>query len=158
MVCAALASHAASGRAQRAAPAQSAMPLRPSIRADVIIDRDPGAQLATGLSVVAAYNTRLSIDAGVGAMQRDNRWRASGRVDLMARVLADPFRQSRWGAYAAGGIGLRTEARRAPDLVGILALGFEGPGDGRWLRGVEVGLGGGVRAGVTLRRAPLRRR
>ena len=131
---------------------------RPSLRADAIIDRDPGVQLALGVAIAAAYNTRISIDAGIGGANRPDGWATAGRVDLMARILADPFRQSRWGAYAGGGIGLHPEARRRPAIVGIIALGIEGPSDGTWVPGVELGLGGGVRAGVTLRRAPMRRR
>ncbi len=143
--------------AQRALAA-TAMRFRPGVRIDALVDRDPGAQVATGLSVVAAYNTRLSVDVGIGAVQRTSGWRAAGRVDLMARVLADPFREARWGAYAAGGVGLRPESGARPDVVGIIALGVEGPSDGHWVPGVELGLGGGVRMGLTLRRAPLRRR
>lgn len=131
---------------------------RPALRVDAIIDRDPGAQAAVGVAVVAAYNTRLSLDAGIGGVHRADGWRATGRVDLMARVLADPFRQSRWGVSAGGGLGLRPEARRRPGIVGIVVVGVEGPSDGRWVPGVEIGLGGGVRAGLTLRRAPIGRR
>ena len=134
------------------------MLLRPALRVDALIDRDPGAQFALGLAVASAYNIRLELDAGVGGVSRLQGWMSTGRVDLLARWLSDPFRQSRWGVSAGAGIGQRLEAHRSPATVAIVTLGVEGPSDGRWVPGVEIGLGGGFRAGLTLRRAPLRQR
>jgi hypothetical protein len=136
----------------------AAMPFRPSFRADAMLGRDPGAQVAVGLGLVGAYNVRLSLDAGAGGVQRPGGWASTGRLDLMGRWLSDPFRQSRWGINAGGGIGQRFEANRAPSTVAIVTLGVEGPSDGTWVPGVEIGLGGGLRAGVTLRRAPIHQR
>lgn len=144
--------------AQRALPTDGVMRWRPALRADVIIDRDPGAQLGVGLAVPAAYNLRFGVDLGGGGVKRPGQWRATGRADLLARWLTDPFRESRWGLHGGGGVGLRLEERRAARMVAILAVGAEGPSDGRWVPGVELGLGDGVRVGLTLRRAPLRRR
>ncbi len=144
--------------AQRAPFAPPAARFRPAFRADAILDRDPGAQLAAGLVVVAAYNVRLALDAGVGGVQRPAGWQASGRVDLLARWLSDPFRESLWGLNAGGGVGVQLERGGAPRPVAIVTLGVEGPSDGAWVPGVELGLGGGVRVGFTLRRVPLRRR
>ncbi len=144
--------------AQRAPVATGAARVRPAFRADAILDRDVGAQVAAGLVVAAAYNVRLALDAGIGAVQRPVATRTAGRVDLLARWLSDPFREAKWGLNAGGGVGLHLEQARAPRPVAIVTLGVEGPSDGVWVPGVEVGLGGGVRAGFTLRRAPLRRR
>lgn len=144
--------------AQRALPAPAAVRWRPSIRADAFFDRDPGAQLAIGLALPAAYNVRLATDVGIGGVSRDGGWRTAGRLDLLTRWLSDPFRQSRWGLNAGGGVGLRVEDGTAPRVVAILTLGLEGPSDGPWVPGIEIGLGGGARAGLALRRAPNRRR
>ena len=130
----------------------------PTLRADLIIDRDVSAQLAGGLAIPAAYNVRLAVDAGVGAASRASNSRTVGRIDATARWLSDPFRRSVWGLYASGGLGLRVEQHAAAVPVAIVALGIEHAGTGAWLRGVEVGLGGGVRIGVTLRRARPNRR
>lgn len=131
---------------------------RPALRVDALIDRDPGAQVALGISTPLDYNVRLAFDAGVGGVQRADGTAASGRLDVTLRWLTDPFRQTRWAIHAGGGIGELVEGRRGPRTVAIVSLGIEGPSDGAWVPGVELGLGGGVRAGVTLRRAPRRQR
>ncbi|MCC7055404.1 MAG: hypothetical protein IT355_19175 [Gemmatimonadaceae bacterium] len=132
--------------------------LQPTLRADLLAGTDPAVQLAAGLQVSAAYNVRIAVESGVGAVSRPEGWRRSGRVDLLLRWLADPFRASRHGLNAGGGLGLLVEDGRAPRPVAILTVGMDGSGTGHWLKGVELGLGGGVRAGLTLRRAPGRRR
>lgn len=144
--------------AQQAVARPSVDRWRPSVRLDALVDRDPGAQLGFGVATPVDYNVRLAVDAGVGGVHRAEGMTSSGRLDLTVRWLSDPFRQSRWAITAGGGIGERFEARRAPRTVAIVALGLEGPGDGAWVPGVELGLGGGVRAGLTLRRAPRRQR
>jgi hypothetical protein len=125
---------------------------------DALLDRDPGAQVGVGVATPVDYNVRLAVDAGVGGVRRVDGTAAAGRLDLTVRWLSDPFRQTRWAINAGGGIGERFEARRGPRTVAIVSLGLEGPSDGAWVPGVEVGLGGGARAGVTLRRAPRRQR
>lgn len=144
--------------AQRATPTAAVVRWRTAIRADALIDRDAGAQLALGVAVPAAYNVRVAVDLGIGGVHRRDRWRTAGRIDLLARLLSDPFRQSRWGLTAGGGAGIRLEDGGAPRMVAIVTVGVEGTSDGSWVPGVELGLGGGVRAGVTLRRVPARRR
>ncbi len=145
--------------AQRAASAAATtVRWRTSLRADAVIDRDVGAQLAIGVAVPAQYNVRLALDVGAGGVRRSDTWRSTGRADLLARWLSDPFRQSRWGINAGGGVGIRLEDARQSRVVAIVTVGVEGESDGRWVPGVELGLGGGVRLGVTMRRAPARRR
>jgi hypothetical protein len=136
----------------------AAMPFRPAFRLDLITDRDPSLQAALGVGIVTAYNTRLSVDVGGGAVSRATGTRAAARVDLLGRWLSDPFGQGRWGLNAGGGVGLRAEPSAAPRVVALVVVGLEGRSDGQWVRGVEVGLGGGVRAGVTVKRALPRRR
>lgn len=144
--------------AQPVAPSAPARRVVPSVRADLMLDRDVGAQVALGGAVAAAYNVRLAVDAGVGGVRRASQWAPAGRLDLLARWLSDPFRQSRWGINAGGGIGVRVEADRTPRTVAIVTVGVEGGGDGRWVPGVEAGMGGGFRVGLTLRRPASRRR
>jgi len=144
--------------AQQAVPPAGMRRVFPAVRADFLPDRDVGAQVAVGGAVAAAYNLRLAVDVGVGGVRRATQWEPTGRIDLLARWLSDPFRQSRWGLNAGGGIGVRFEADRTPRTIAIVTLGVEGRGDGRWVPGVEAGMGGGFRLGLTLRRPAARRR
>jgi len=146
-------------QAQRAAPPNRPSRFRPAIRADAILARDAGAQVAMGVVAAAAYNLRLGIDVGVGGVRRQaGGVEGTGRVDLLARWLSDPFRQAKRALHAGGGIGVLFEEGAAPRPVAIVTVGIEGTSDGAWVPGVEVGLGGGVRVGFTLRRAPARQR
>ena len=147
-----------SGTAQRTVAPQRASAFRPAIRADAIIDRNAGGQIALGVAVATAYNVRLGLDAGAGGVHRAAGWVPTGRLDLIARVLSDPFRQSRWALSAGGGVGQLIGRDARPRTVAIVTLGIDGPSDGAWVPGVEVGLGGGLRVGVTFRRAPLGQR
>ena len=145
----------ATGTAQRSVEPQRAAVFRPAIRADAIIDRDQGAQIALGVAVATAYNVRLALDVGAGGVRRETGWASTGRLDLIARALSDPFRRSRWALSAGGGIGQLVERNARPRTIAIVTVGVDGPCDGLWVPGVEVGLGGGFRVGVTFRRAPL---
>ena len=141
--------------AQRTVEPQRASVFRPAIRADAIIDRDAGGQIALGVAVATAYNVRLGLDVGAGDVRRATGWASTGRLDLIARVLSDPFRKSRWALSAGGGIGQLVERDARPRTVAIVTVGVDGPSDGAWVPGVELGLGGGFRVGVTFRRATL---
>jgi len=144
---------AARAPAQPPAPAVARAPrLLPLVRLDALVDARPGVQGAVGVTAATAYNTRLDLVAGLGGVSRPTGWELAGRVDLLGRWLSDPYRRSRWALSAGGGVGLLLEQARGPRPVGILAVGLEAPGTGRWLRGAEVALGGGVRVGVTMRR------
>jgi hypothetical protein len=66
--------------------------------------------------------------------------------------VVDPFNESGRGVYAGGGLGLRYHADNdewRPLLV--VALGIEGPVRHGRAWAAELGLGGGVRAGIVLR-------
>jgi hypothetical protein len=153
-VCCALGCWTASpGLAQRALVAAKPSAIQPTLRMDAIVDRNVGAQVAAGVSIVAAYNVRLAIDVGAGILTRSDRTRAAGRVDLLGRWLSDPFRRSRWALNGGGGLGLQAAAGSVPRIVAIITLGVDGPGYGAWVPGVEAGLGGGARLGLTFRRA-----
>jgi hypothetical protein len=145
--------------AQRvAAPAARPSRIQPTFRADVIVADRWSVQGAAGVQIATAYNVRVAADAGVGAVSRATGWHAAGRMDVLLRWLSDPFRESRWALNAGGGLGLNLEDSRRVRPVAIVTVGLDAPAGARWLRGVEVGLGGGVRAGVTLRRSSARRR
>ena len=81
------------------------------------------------------------------------------------RFLLDPFRERRWGPY--GGAGVSAMYMGAGGSIGgsgawrgyLLAVaGLEGPAAHGILTSFEVGLGGGTRVGLVLRRAPVQSR
>lgn len=133
------------------------------LRADAIIDQTrAAAQLGVGAQIPAGYYARIAV---VGAVGTDVSARAgtdrglNGRIDVLGRFLLDPFRQTRWGLSAGAGVSLRAQAGQGvrPYLVALIDL--EGPLSARGVSpALQVGLGGGVRVGVALRRGEARER
>ncbi len=124
------------------------------MRVDAIAGRTTAVQAAAGVNAVAGLYLRLGALAGAGVRNAPGGWRRSGRLDLFARFQLDPLLQFRYGLYVGAGGSLFVddgERRRARTVV---LLGIEGPPTGkRWIFGTELGLGGGARIGVTIRRA-----
>jgi hypothetical protein len=123
-------------------------------RVDAIVAHSTGVEAGFGLSVPAGIYMRSGLVAGIGA----GRHGLEGRTDLMSRFSLDPFRQSNWAPYGGAGISGRYRSRldggsRAYLLV---FLGVEGPLPLGQTSGIvpafEVGLGGGARFAVILRR------
>ena len=124
------------------------------VRVDAIFARTAGVEAAYGFTVPAGIYVRSGLVGGVGA----GRHGVEGRTDLISRFSFDPFRQSRWAPYAGAGLSGRYRSKldggsRAYILV---FLGVEGPlplGEtSGWVPAVELGLGGGARVGLILRR------
>jgi len=124
-----------------------AQQIQPEVRLDAIGPRPYSIQLGAGLTFPFGYYVRSSVDVGWG--QRDSPTLGYGewRGDLLTRFLLDPFRQQQWGLSLGGGLSIRRHTYLAAivDLEGPERLGF--------LPAVQVGLGGGLRAGLVLRRA-----
>jgi hypothetical protein len=83
---------------------------------------------------------------------------AMARIEALARFHLDPQRLSRNGIYAAGGVAVALRASLPPRYALVALVGLEGPPRGALAPAVEVGLGGGVRVAVALRRARQGRR
>ena len=136
------------------------LPVQVEGRLDGIFARTPGVEAGLGFTVPNGIYVRSGLVAGVGA----GRHGVEGRTDFVSRFSLDPFRQSRWAPYAGGGV----SGRYRSDLGGgsrgylMILLGVEGPLPlGRtegWVPAVEVGLGGGARVAVVMRRAISARR
>jgi hypothetical protein len=126
--------------------------IAPEVRADVLGGRGTSVQGGVGIQIPAGAYVRVGVIGGIGSRWLDGVSRNDGRLDVLARFLIDPFRQTSWGLSAGGGVSLRALSgdRVRPNL--LVALDLEGP---RSSHGVspafELGLGGGVRAGVGLR-------
>jgi hypothetical protein len=101
---------------------------------------------------------QLVVAAGVGPAWWHGGRRVSVRADLLARFQLDPFREAAWGLYAAGGLSALDDGFEAPRALLTLLLGAELPSRARGGWAVEIGLGGGVRAALILRRGVRGRR
>ena len=129
-------------------------PVQLEARLDAIVAHTAGVEAGLGVSVPAGIYVRSGLVAGIGA----GRHGAEGRTDLFARFSLDPFRQSRWAPY--GGAGVSGRYRSTLDggsrAYLLVFLGVEGPVPFGRTSGIvpafEVGLGGGARFGVILRR------
>jgi len=126
--------------------------IAPEVRVDVIGASPASVQGAVGVEIPAGWYVRVGVLAGAGASIDPDDPGAAGRVDVLARFLLDPFRQSRWGFSAGGGVSLlaREGDHVRPQL--LVALDLEGPRASHGVSpSIQVGLGGGVRAGIALR-------
>jgi hypothetical protein len=150
--------------AQRA-PARPAAVV-PELRVDGAFGREDAVTASAGVFVDAGLYTRLGLLAGGGlaripgiaADDGDQGVAPVARIEALARFHLDPLRQSRRGVYAGGGIGLALRETQAPRYALVALLGVEGAPRGGMAPAVEVGLGGGVRVAVALRRARTARR
>jgi hypothetical protein len=130
-------------------------PVQLELRADVLGGPPAGAQLGIGANMAADSYVRIGLDVAGGIAARDGGVGAA-RADLVARYLFDPFKEIRWGPYAGGGISAQWYDRSGgANWRGnlLVVLGVEGPVHAGWRTSVELGLGGGARLGVVLRRA-----
>jgi len=135
-------------------------PVQHELRLDGLFAERVAVHAGYGVSVPAGLYVRsgLVLGAGVG------RHGLEGRSDLIGRFSFDPLRQSRWGPYGGAGVSARfnsTEDGGAKAYL-LFFLGVEGPlpaGRPRgWVPALEVGLGGGARVGVVIRRGVSSRR
>lgn len=139
---------ASAGRAAAQSPARR---LQPELRVDVLGPTPTAAQAGVGVVAALGYYVRLGVIGSAGAAL-DAPSGASARADVIARFLLDPFHQSRWGISAGGGLSVRHDPGMGTRPRLALVLDVEPPGRGRWGTALQVGLGGGVRAGVGVRR------
>ena len=122
-------------------------------RVDALGGPPAGAQAGIGANIAAGYYLRIGADAAAGVSTRDGSAVASGRIDLVTRYLLDPFREFRCGPYAGAGFTAQWDRRAGWRGDLLLLIGIEGPVHAGWGSSVELGLGGGARLGVVLRRA-----
>jgi len=149
---------AAIAAAPVSAPAQSE-PFKPAVQFEARLDAlggpPAGVQAGVGANIAAGYYVRIGADAAGGASSREGAAVASGRVDVVTRYLLDPFHEFRWGPYAGAGFSAQWDRRTNWRGALLLLVGVEGPARAGWRTAVELGLGGGARLGVVLRRARL---
>ena len=135
------------------ATALRAQTLQPEARLDVMGPRPYSVEPGIGVILPLGYYVRVS--AGVGyalpieTSLGGDRW----RTDLLARATFDPFRQQRWGLSIGGGLSYRRSTTYLAAIADIEGSEMRG-----LLPALQVGVSGGVRAGIILRRAVARRR
>lgn len=150
------------------APTRPARPaLTPEVRLDGAFGREGGGFGGAGLFGDAGLYTRLGVVAAVG-LAHDPSGIGPGdgsrgvvpaaRFEALARFHLDPQRMARRGVYLGGGVAAAVRDGASPQWQLVALLGVEGPARGRVAPAVEVGLGGGVRVAVALRRARSGRR
>jgi len=129
-------------------------PLQTEARLDGIIAHTTGVEAGLGFTIPAGIYVRSGLIAGVGA----GRHGVEGRTDLISRFSLDPFRQSRWAPYGGAGVSGRYRSKLDDGSRAYLLIffGVEGPLPlGRtsgFVPAFELGLGGGARIGLIVRR------
>ncbi len=134
------------------AHAQRAAKVRPEIRVDAIAARARTIQVGFGLAQPFGTYTRIVGVTAAGIASHHGKSISALRADLTTRFVLDPFWESRWALYGAGGVSVMYDEIDEWRPVVIAALGIEGPRTGTVAPAFELGLGGGVRLGFALRR------
>jgi len=129
-------------------------------RLDGLFARSSAVHAAYGFTVPLGLYVRAGLVNGIGV----GRHGVEGRTDIVARFSFDPFRQSRWAPYGGAGVSgrYRQELDGGSRAYILIFLGIEGPlpiGErSGWVPALEIGLGGGARVGLVLRRGVNARR
>lgn len=135
------------------AAARATFWVQPEIRADVIAARVSSAEAGAALSIPLGLYVRGSLAGALGTARHRDESSLAGRVDASTRFLLDPFRERGWAPYGVGGVSLRHDDYDGWRPYLLLAVGLEGPERGGIVPAFELGIGGGARFGVVVRRA-----
>lgn len=123
---------------------------RPEVRADAIISEKAAGYAGAGILYPLGTYLRAGPVGAVGIADGS----ASYRAELEGLFHLDPFRESRWGPYAGGGLSFRHDSSNPRGNVYLFAvIGAEGSQRPGYSPALEIGLGGGVRLSIILRRA-----
>jgi hypothetical protein len=141
----AIAPHNVSAQEQKVAVAVSYIPM---VRLDVL-GGDPTA-LQAGAGIAFPFSNYFRLGAAIGAGISESGF--SGRLDGFGQFSLDPYHQLEWEPYVGGGVTVRGDGGGPGTRTYLLGfIGANGPSTGRIAPGVELGFGGGVRLGFTMR-------
>lgn len=130
----------------------SALP-QMELRQEVTFARAEGAHLGVGVNLRAGYYVRLGGAIAAGVIRGpDNVWVGAPRLDVTARFLLDPFGERPRALYGGAGVSVIRVAGGNATTTLLLVAGLEGRRRRTITPAIELGLGGGVRLGVVLRR------
>jgi hypothetical protein len=135
-------------KANNAQQQQFAITYVPSVRFDLIAGSVTAVQLGAGLMMPISNYFALGGTLGAGISETG----FSGRGDVYTRFSLDPYHQYSWEPYFGVGGTVRLDSGGPGTRSYVLGfIGFNGPSTGRIAPGFELGVGGGIRLGVTLR-------
>ena len=138
-------------------------PLTNELRVDARFSRHNVAEAGWSLIIPSGVYVRLALTAAGGYAWREKRWTRESRYEATSRFLLDPFRESRVGLSIGGGVGFTNSdgllsapkaagersVRWRPYLAAILDLELRKTAG--LTPAVQVGIGGGFRAGLLIR-------
>jgi hypothetical protein len=126
----------------------------PEVRVDAFAGRSVGAQLGAGVALDAGFYTRLALLVAGGVERRPGGALVGAqRAEAVLRFHTDPLRKSSPGVYLGGGLGVRRGGSGPTRGVLLAGGGLVGAYGHHLAPAVELGVGGGARLGVALRRA-----
>lgn len=142
--------------ASAAAPSTLAAQTRPRpvfvARLDATSAAVPRLEASLGGAIPLGTYARLHLTAGGGAARERGEPEPSLRGDAIARFLLDPLLQSKRGPYLGGGVSwLAHRGARGHAWLALVA-GVELAERGALIPALEVGVGGGARIGLVVRR------
>ena len=122
------------------------------LRGDVLGPHPASVQPGIGLTLFAGYYGRVTADVGYAPVSRADLVADHWRGDVIARFLFDPFREQRWALSLGGGLSFRSRTYIA------VIMDLEGPEMRGFLPAFQMGVSGGLRGALVLRRAKPQRR
>lgn len=109
-------------------------------------------QIGAGAELPLGYYARLGLVGAGGVTARQETTVGSGRADLLVRFLLDPFAESTLGLSLGGGVSVQYAPVGGWREYLTVLLDLELPRLRDVVPAAQVGLGGGLRMGLALRR------
>lgn len=134
--------------AQQTQAVQVSVTYVPVLRLDVIAGDPNAVQAGAGIDFPLSnyFNIGGTLGAGI------SRTGFSARGDAYGKFSLDPYHQNPWEPYVGGGVTERVDGGGPGARTYLLGfVGVNGPRTGSISPGAELGFGGGVRFGITLR-------
>jgi hypothetical protein len=129
---------------------------QPEIGVDAIAGRATAFQVAAGAALPTGDYLWLGGDLGFGVVTGHDVG-PSMRFDATGRFHPDQNHDAAWGPYLVAGLSYLANAHQRGGVYVVGGIGLHAPAQRGVVPALEVGLGGGLRFGVVIRRAGRRR-